>query len=142
MQGSRSAGFTLIELMITIAVVAILSAVALPSYRDYVRRSQATDATAALSTARARMEQFFQDNRKYGTSGTTCGPTAPTSKYFTYTCATSNSAANFVLTANGSPGGTVHEYTIADNGAQTTTKFKGATLSPAKACWLIRGNEC
>jgi type IV pilus assembly protein PilE len=142
MQRYRNAGFTLIEVMITVAIVAILSMVAMPSYRDYVRRTEATDATATLATGRARMEQYFQDNRNYGpTAGTACGPSVPTSKYFTYTCATSNSGANFVLTATGSPGGSTHTYTISDNGTRTTTSFKGATQS-GKACWLIKGSEC
>ena len=143
MKRPRQSGFTLIELMIAVAVVAILSMVAMPSYRDYVRRSQAADATAALSTARARMEQYFQDTRNYGpTAGTACGPSVPTSKYFTYTCLTSNTGANFVMTATGTPGGTTHTYTIADSGARSTTAFKGATQSPAKGCWLVRGDEC
>lgn len=135
-------GFTLIELMITVAIVAILSVVALPAYNDYIRRSQATDATANLSAARARMEQYFQDNRNYGpTAGTTCGPTTAASKYFTYACVTSNTGANFVITATGTPGGTTHTYTISDNGAQSTTSFKGAAQT-GKNCWLIKGSEC
>ncbi|MCW5660746.1 MAG: prepilin-type N-terminal cleavage/methylation domain-containing protein [Burkholderiaceae bacterium] len=143
MQSYRSAGFTLIEVMITVAIVAILSMVALPSYRDYVRRTEATDATATLATGRARMEQYFQDNRNYGpTAGTACGPSVPTSKYFTYSCATSNSGANFTLTATGTPGGAgTHTYTVTDNGTRSTTFFKGAAQS-GKACWLIKGSEC
>lgn len=142
MQRSTRNGFTLIEVLITIVIVAILSTIAMPSYRDYVRRSQATEATAELAVARARMEQYFQDNRNYGpTAGTACGPSAPTSKYFTFACATSNSGANFVLTATGSPGGSSHVYTISDSGARATTTFKGAAQS-GKACWLIKGNEC
>jgi type IV pilus assembly protein PilE len=142
MQRSANSGFTLIEVMITIVIVSILSVVALPAYRDYVRRGQATDATAALAVSRARMEQYFQDNRNYGpTAGTACGPSAPTSKYFTYACATSNSGANFVLTATGTPGGTSHVYTITDTGTRGTTTFKGAAQS-GKACWLIKGDEC
>ena len=137
------AGFTLIEVMIAVAIVAILATVAMPSYRDYVRRSQATDATGELAAARARMEHYFLDNRNYGpTPGTACGPAVPTGRHFTYSCVTSNSGANFVMTATGSPGGTTHGYTIADNGTRTTTAFKGAALSPAKGCWLIRGDEC
>lgn len=142
MQRCRNSGFTLIEVMITVAIVAILSMVAMPSYRDYVRRTEATDATATLATGRARMEQYFQDNRNYGpTAGTTCGPSVPTSKYFTYSCSTSNSGANFTLTATGAPGGSTHTYTVTDSGTRTTTFFKGAAQS-GKSCWLIKGSEC
>src|ERR1700722_11706839 len=65
MRHSRSQGFTLIELMITVAIVAILAAIAIPNYRDYVIRGQLVDATQALAAVRANMERYFQDNRTY-----------------------------------------------------------------------------
>lgn len=61
----RQAGFTLIELMVTVAIVAILAAIAYPSYRDYVIRGYLADATTGLSTMRADMERYYQDNRTY-----------------------------------------------------------------------------
>jgi prepilin-type N-terminal cleavage/methylation domain-containing protein len=61
----RQRGFTLIEVMIVVAIVAILAAVALPSYRDYILRGQLVNATNALAGLRSNMERHFQDNRKY-----------------------------------------------------------------------------
>src|SRR5688500_3851726 len=52
-------GFTLIELMIAMAVMAILAAVAMPAYNDYVRRGMLVEATNNLSDMRVRMEQFY-----------------------------------------------------------------------------------
>ena len=60
---SNFGGFTLIEVMITIAVIAILAAVALPNYVEYVTRSRLVEAKTNLSDMRTRMEQFFLDNR-------------------------------------------------------------------------------
>lgn len=135
-------GFTLIEVMITVAIIAILASVALPSYTDYIRRSQASEATGQLSLYRTRMEQYYQDNRNYGSSGTTCGITTTDSKYFSFSCSTSNSAQNFSLTATDKGGAvTGHVYTINDTGTQTTTKFKNVTQS-GKNCWLLSGSEC
>jgi len=136
-------GFTLIELMITVAIVAILAAVALPSYSDYIRRSQASEATGQLSLYRTRMEQYYQDNRSYGaTTGTTCGLTFADSKYFSFSCTTSNTAQNFTITATDKGGAVAgHVYTISDAGTQTTTKFKNVTQT-GKNCWLVSGSEC
>jgi type IV pilus assembly protein PilE len=64
----RQAGFNLIELMIALVVFAILAAVALPSYRDSVRKSGRTAAKGALMDIAMRQEQHFLNNRSYGTS--------------------------------------------------------------------------
>ena len=136
-------GFTLIEVMITVAIIAVLSSIAVPAYTDYVRRTQATDATSNLAAARTRLEQFFQDNRNYGSTATTCGITVAASTSFAYTCNWGAGGTNqsFRITATGSPGGTSHVYTIADSGARTTTTFKGVAQT-GKNCWLLRGGEC
>ena len=55
--GQKQTGFTLIELMITVAVIAILAAVAMPSYREYVLRGNRLEAQSLLSDAAARQER-------------------------------------------------------------------------------------
>ena len=67
-------GFTLIELMIAVVVVAILTAIALPSYQEYVTRGKITEATSNLADMRVKLEQFFQDNRTY-VGACAAGPT-------------------------------------------------------------------
>ena len=145
-------GFTLIELMITVAIIAILAGVALPSYVDYVRRGQLPEAFAGLSDFRVKMEQYYQDNRNYGTANCvdantpSWGTNTPTLTYagqenFTFTCALTNSGQGYTLTATGSAARAVgHTYTLNHANARATTAFKGA--SSAKACWLVKGSEC
>ena len=60
-----SRGFTLAELMITIAIVAVLAAVALPTYREHVRTSRRTEAQAYLMAIASRQQQFLMDTRAY-----------------------------------------------------------------------------
>lgn len=58
-------GFTLIELMITVVVVAILAAIALPSYQEYITRARRTEGMALLNEAAARQERYRAQNGTY-----------------------------------------------------------------------------
>ena len=61
----KNEGFTLLELLVVVAVIGILAAVSMPYYNDYTIRGKIAEATSALSDGRIKMEQFFQDNRTY-----------------------------------------------------------------------------
>lgn len=67
----RELGFTLIELMIVVAVVAILSAIALPAYQEYVKRSQRAEARAAILKADGWLERFYSENNRYNNGSAT-----------------------------------------------------------------------
>ena len=60
-----SKGFTLIELMIAVAIIAIIVAVAIPSYSAYVTKSRRSDAKVSLMTISQLQETYFADNNKY-----------------------------------------------------------------------------
>ena len=64
----RVAGFTLIELVVAMAMVAILASIGMPSYQNYARRGQLADAFTSLADMRVKMEQYYQDNKFYGTA--------------------------------------------------------------------------
>jgi len=146
---NRLQGFTLIELMITIAIIGILSSIALPAYNDYVKRGKLTEATATLSDLRFQMERYYQDNRRYMTAvdGDTCGvpePGSPDVKYFTYTCEPGDSDQTYVWTATGkaAEGINGYEFTIDEGNNKQTTAFPDAAGLPA-GCWLKKkGDTC
>ncbi len=68
MHASRQRGFTLIELMITVAVIAILAAVALPSYQEYIKKGRRADAQSFMLEVAAKQQHFLVDRRAYSTS--------------------------------------------------------------------------
>lgn len=145
-------GFTLIEVMIVVAIVAILAAVALPAYGDYIRRGQLPEGFAGMSDLRVKLEQYYQDNRNYG--GAQCADAGPPSwsggngtltysgaRFFAFTCALTNGGQGYTITATGNAERAVgHVYTINSANQRQTTLFKGNVV--ANACWLSKGSEC
>ena len=142
-------GFTLVELMIAVVVVAILSAIAVPAYNDYIRRGKIAEATSNLADMRVKMEQHFQDNRTYQAVGAnvpcTAGSTVPppqNTRYFTYACAMPT-ATTFTITATGiaAQGMGGFEYTINQANTQAST-MSGAAATAGyvsnAACWAVR----
>jgi type IV pilus assembly protein PilE len=141
-------GFTLIEVMVTVAIVAILASIAIPSYTAYITRAKLTEAVNNLADTRIKMEQWYQDNRNYGTTGTTCGmamPATAATNNFAITCATIAPYLTYTLSAKslasrGLGAADDYTYTIDQTNAKSTTKFKGAAST--KTCWLNSGSEC
>jgi type IV pilus assembly protein PilE len=147
-------GFTLIELMIVVIIIAILSAIAIPSYSDYVTRARVVEATGGLGDARNKMEQFFQDNRVYPT-GCVVSPTAPGAtqvqvqalQYFNLTC-NFPSTTQFTATATGIGPMAGFSYTINELNVRTSAfsgsgNSKGWTAAAPNTCWVIRkGGLC
>ena len=148
---ASQSGFTLLEVLVVTAILGILAGLALPAYRDYVRRGSIPEATAALSDYRIKMEQYYQDHRNYG-SGGKCANDSPApawndfspagKKNFSYECTSEATAGqDFTLKAIGGSSTVVagHTYELTSSTSKTTS-FKGESVD--KNCWVVRGDEC
>ena len=148
----RSAtGFTLIEVMITVAIIAILAAVAIPSYTDYITRSKIQEATSSLLSMRVKLEQYFQDNRTFS-GACVAGTVAPLPaglKYFTINCPTLNSTQYLIQADGGVAGGDQSmagfTFTIDQANTRQTTNVPPNTAwaLPPTNCWVTKkGGIC
>lgn len=100
---SKAKGFTLIELMVTLAIVGILAAIALPSYQQYIIRGNRAAAQQFMMQIASREEQYLLDARQYADTVATLDLTAPpeTSGKYTFAITVANAATppTFTITA-------------------------------------------
>lgn len=131
-------GFTLIELMIVVAIAGILSMVAFPAYQRYVVRSSAVEGMTSLSNYASQMEQRYQDSGTYGT--TACSVAGSTQGKFTLSCELTDKGQGYLAKATGSGNVDGIVYSIDHNGARKTVSHPYGL--PSSSCWTARGGQC
>ena len=120
-------GFTLIELMIVVAIIGILAAVALPAYQDYTIRARVSEAILATSQCRTAISEIYQSAAAGATvpaNGWGCGEGATSTQYVASIATDANGVVTVTTQATGSKGG--DSLTAAAAG-------KTLTLTPVKA---------
>lgn len=142
-------GFTLIELMITVAVIGILAAVAYPSYTQYIVRANRSAAQSFMYSVANKQEQYMLDARTYAGALSELNVTVPpevSSKYTITLSCTMPSATGTCTAVAGTPAYVVTATPIAPQSTndakcgtltlnQLGAKTEGGTASSASECW-------
>ena len=120
-------GFTLIELMIVVAVVGVLAAIAIPSYQEYIRRGQRAEARAEVMKAEGWLERFHTENNRYSNNAANNANTTfsgiftsvPAGGPARYTVGLTVDAATYTITATPTGSDACGTYSKTNTGALT-----------------------
>jgi type IV pilus assembly protein PilE len=137
-------GMTLIELMVVVAIVAILASIAVPTYRDYVTRGRLAEPTSMIAAQRVRMEQFYQDMRTYSGAcqAGTVAPKPADTNLWRYTCNIAGDGQSYVVQADGLAGMAGWQFTVDQNNTRATPAAPSGWGAP-KTCWIrAKGGQC
>ena len=131
----KLSGFTLIELMITVAILAIIAAVAIPAYTQYVDRGKRAEARTALLDIAARQERYYSNNRQYADQLSKLGMSGTKSEngYYTLSVTLPPGSNNQDFDATATPAGWTDDkcgdLSIDETGAKTQS------LGDRASCW-------
>ena len=139
-QSMLQKGFTLIELMIVIAIIGVVSAIAYPSYSSYMEKSRRSDAKISLTKMADAQERFYLQNSSYSITATDVGGANSGDGHYTLSIVASADGIlnGFIITAEANTGGFQEEdlkcrkFILASTGVKTSEDSAGAA---SVKCW-------
>jgi type IV pilus assembly protein PilA len=141
----KQQGFTLIELMIVVAIIGILAAIAIPAYQDYTIRAQVSEGLNLSGAAKAAVTEYFQDQGAFPTTNNVAGLEAAANiagKYVASVGVSGNGiiTATYSNTANRTANAKINNATLTmtpgDGGGSVTWDCAGGNILGGNAKWL------
>jgi type IV pilus assembly protein PilE len=129
-------GFTLVELMVTVAIIGVISAIAFPSYNSYMKKSRRADAKVGLSKVADKQERYYLQQNTYATSTALLGlanPVVSDEGYYNITVNAGAGTAGFTLSA--AAVGVQTGDTTTSAGDCTTMTLSSTGAKTPEACW-------
>ncbi|HET6724953.1 MAG TPA: type IV pilin protein [Gammaproteobacteria bacterium] len=133
MKRTTGAGFTLIELLIVIVIIGVIAAIAYPSYRESVIRSDRSDAKVALQRAAQAFERCYAQYHSYKDSNCPSFPQTTPNGYYSVTATVAT--VTFAITATPVSGGPQSDDSDCTSFTLDSTGAQGATGSSSSECW-------
>ena len=130
---ARPHGFTLIELMIVVAIVGLLASVAYPSYMNQVKKSRRSDAVAALSIVQQTQERWRANNTTYAATPAALGLSATSAGGYYQIALASATGTGYILTAAAVTGNS--QATDTGCATLTVTVLNGNATNTPSGCW-------
>lgn len=139
-KSQRLQGFTLIEIMIVLAIIGIVAAIAVPSYASYITKANRTDAMQFLLEVAGEQQRFFSENNAYasamsalgyGTEDTAGSPEG----HYTISISAPDNASSYVLSATPADGSTQVKDDVCQVFTVDSTGAKGNAGGSSDDCW-------
>jgi len=131
---NKNTGFTLIELMIVVAIIGIISAIGYPSYDSFMKKTRRSDGTVALQKMADRQERFYLQNSTYTTNTANVGGTGTDENYYVLSIDSAD-VNNFAIIATAVAGGPQAADNTTNHGDCTALRLESTGAKTPDACW-------